>query len=77
MITQTIQQELRNQDYKIIHNEPYEVKNNFPLYNYLINLVPKKDFNLIYEFPIEMKKRIIRILKLPFNLGRLIFETIK
>jgi len=73
MITSKIEQELKNQDNKIIYNEPYEVK--YPLYNQLICSTSER--NYIYEFPIEIKNKIVKIIKLPFRMGRLIWETIK
>ena len=74
MITKIIEQELKQQGNRIVYNEFYEVKN--PFYNSLLASSP--EHKNIFLFPIEqITKRTKPIIKLPFKLGRLIYETSK
>ena len=73
-MNEIIEQELKKEN-KIIDNGSYEVKNMY--YNQIMVSTPKKEFK--YEFPIELAKRTIKVIKLPFNIvlaiGREINKT--
>lgn len=67
-----IQQELEK-EFKIEDKGSYE--NKLPFYTLLnySTLNNKKD--LIYEFPIEISKKALKVIKLPFKLGEVIINT--
>jgi len=71
-MNQIIQTQLKKDGFTIEDKGSYEVKT--PLYNLtLINR--EKEHPIYYEFPIELGKRVKPIVKLPFKLGKLVYET--
>lgn len=66
-----IEQELKNEGFKLENKGTYEVKN--PYYNQIISS-PKETNDVIFSFPIEIKKKTLKIIKLPFRIGRIFIE---
>ena len=76
MLTNFIEEELKK-EYKIEDKGNYEVKT--PYYNQLLS--SKSENNKEYLFPIEIRKKVIKIIKLPFNvvfaIGREVKDVVK